>query len=289
MTPFTAEWLALREPADTKARSAELVRALDAAIGCRDPLHGVDLATGTGANVRYLATRLCGNQEWLLVDSDPHLLSRVGGEIGAWASARGDGVLVGDPATLVIQHQQATWRIVTECLNLATADTRSIVNGARLMTASALLDLVSERWISELAIQCREVGAAALFALTYDGRIQCMPEETGDEAIRQMVNMHQRSDKGFDPALGPDAVDFAERLFVDMGYSVERASSDWCLKSDHSALQTRLVDGWAEAAVAVTPSAAEMIRFWRGRRLAHIAAGRSRIVVGHQDLAAWLR
>jgi len=27
---------------------------------------------------------------------------------------------------------------------------------------------------------------------------------------------------------------------------------------------------------------------WKTRRLAHVDAGRSRIVVGHDDLAAWL-
>jgi len=27
---------------------------------------------------------------------------------------------------------------------------------------------------------------------------------------------------------------------------------------------------------------------WRARRLAHVDAGRSRLVVGHDDLAAWL-
>ena len=31
-----------------------------------------------------------------------------------------------------------------------------------------------------------------------------------------------------------------------------------------------------------------MIRDWLGRRLAHIDAGRSRVTVGHDDLAAWL-
>ena len=31
-----------------------------------------------------------------------------------------------------------------------------------------------------------------------------------------------------------------------------------------------------------------MIRDWLGRRLAHVEAGRSRVIVGHEDLAAWL-
>ena len=52
----------------------------------------------------------------------------------------------------------------------------------RLVTASALLDLVSAAWVESLASECRVAGAAGLFALIYDGRIHCSPEEPGDDA-----------------------------------------------------------------------------------------------------------
>ena len=65
MSGFSAEWLALREPLDARSRSAELVARLraDAPDGTR---RIVDLATGTGANLRYLAPRLGGDQDWLV-------------------------------------------------------------------------------------------------------------------------------------------------------------------------------------------------------------------------------
>jgi len=66
-----------------------------------------------------------------------------------------------------------------------------------LVTASALLDLVSEDWLAALAARCRESGAAILFALSYDGRIRCSPEEPNDATICALVNEHQRTDKGF--------------------------------------------------------------------------------------------
>jgi hypothetical protein len=31
-----------------------------------------------------------------------------------------------------------------------------------------------------------------------------------------------------------------------------------------------------------------MIQAWLARRLAHVEAGRSEVIVGHEDLAAWL-
>jgi hypothetical protein len=60
------------------------------------------------------------------------------------------------------------------------------------------------------------------------------------------------------------------------------------LGPDARELQEQLIDGWAEAAIAVAPGRPSSIRSWRTRRLAHVAAGRSQLIVGHEDLAAWL-
>ncbi|MDJ0891981.1 MAG: class I SAM-dependent methyltransferase, partial [Gammaproteobacteria bacterium] len=76
MSGFSGEWLALREPVDDRSRSGTLVTRLSA----RAPegrLRVLDLGAGTGANLRYLAPRLGGEQEWLLVDHDSSLLGLV--------------------------------------------------------------------------------------------------------------------------------------------------------------------------------------------------------------------
>ncbi len=39
-------------------------------------LQAVDLGTGTGSNIRYLASRLGGEQRWVAVDNDPTLIER---------------------------------------------------------------------------------------------------------------------------------------------------------------------------------------------------------------------
>ena len=74
-----------------------------------------------------------------------------------------------------------------------------------------------------LAALCAASGAAALFALSYDGRIDCSPEDPDDAAIVALVNEHQRTDKGFGPALGPDATACAERCFAAAAIRCERA------------------------------------------------------------------
>ena len=97
------------------------------------------------------------------------------------------------------------------CMELGRLDDPSLFEGVHLVTASALLDLVSSDWIAWLARRCREAGAAALFALNYDGWSRCTPTDSDDEFVLEHFNRHQRSnDKGFGLAAGPDAADEAE-------------------------------------------------------------------------------
>jgi hypothetical protein len=266
MAESLVDWLALREPADAAARSAALTRRIASEIECHVPLRIVDLGAGTGSNVRYLTSRLPRPQHWLLVDRDEALLEHA-------------------------RRRTAMAGLVETCeMNLGPVESLEICSGRHLVTASALLDLVSEGWLQALAGQCRVAGAAALFALTYDGRFECRPAEPEDHVIRALMNRHQqRSDKGFGAAAGPDATVCAERAFAAAGYHVQRERSDWILDPDARDLQHQLIEGWASAAAEVAPDQLEMIASWTTRRLAHVEAGRSRIVVGHQDLIAWPR
>jgi hypothetical protein len=259
MSDFTADWLDLREPIDAASRSMRLTRDVAAILPRYRAIDILDLGAGTGANVRYLAGKLPLPQRWMLVDRDERLLSRAS---KAWAS---------------------------RCLDLkhAVLDA-SLFSGRALVTASALLDLASEAWLQALVARCREAGAAVLFALTYDGRMDFAPAELEDEAMCELVNQHQRTDKGLGPAEGPAAVARASELFTAAGYYVEREASDWELTPESHELQRQLIAGWADAAVATAPDQSAAVADWRARRIAHVDAGRSQLIVGHKDLAGWL-
>jgi len=256
-------WLALREPADVAARSSALTNAIVKVLPHGRPLRILDLGSGTGSNVRYLSSRLPGVQEWLLVDHDPELLSEA-------------------------SCSTATCRIETLSRNLATLDDQVIFSGRDLVTASALLDLVSPQWLDTLATRCRTSGAAVLFALTYNGQSRCSPVEPEDEIVRDLMNRHQKRDKGLGgPAAGPEGVACAERSFVAAGYHVRREPSDWILSPDQRELQRQLIEGWAHAATEIAPEESPLIGAWLARRLALVDAGSSTVIVGHEDLAAW--
>ena len=77
MTGFSADWLSLREPADTRARDANLTTELARLARRHVPARFIDLACGTGANLRYLAPYVGGDPQWLLIDNDTALLAKV--------------------------------------------------------------------------------------------------------------------------------------------------------------------------------------------------------------------
>jgi hypothetical protein len=262
-----ASWLSLREAADARARSTALTDAVAGRLPTDAPLRLVDLATGTGSNIRYLALRLHGEQQWLAVDGDAVLLRHVPHDV--------PGAPVGS-------------QVETRCVDLGPS-TFDLFANRNLVTASALLDLVSAQWIGDLAAQCREAGACVLFALSYDGRFECTPGEPEDDVVRGWFNDHQRqNDKGFGRAAGPDAWQVAVTAFRDAGYDVRHERSDWVLMPDEAELQRQLIDGWAQAASEIASAQSASIADWRARRLAHVNEGQSRIVVGHQDIAGWL-
>ena len=219
---FSAEWLALREPADAAARSASLTEWLAGALPRAESLGVLDLAAGMGANARYLADRLARGQDWLLVDRDLSLLGLLPERMSTWARGRGLVVTTDEHGMRVTGSGQREFRLATGPVDLATLDDPALFANRDVVTASALLDLVSEAWLRVLAARCREAGAAALFALTYDGRIDCLPADPEDATIYDLVNRHQRTYKGFRPALGPEAVAAAERCFTGEGYRVRR-------------------------------------------------------------------
>lgn len=262
MSGFSADWLALREPADAAARSAGVARFVIDALPHRDPTRIADFGCGTGSNVRYLSRVVPQQQDWRLVDNDSALLD-----------------VARSSVVVPVETQVADLQDLSDVL----------FAGRDLITASALLDLVSEAWLSRFVQHCRSAGAAVLVVLNYDGRIECSPHDPDDELARGRVNLHQRTDKGFGLALGPDSGRRAEALLSEAGYSVRREKSDWVLHPDQADLQRQLIAGWADAAIGMSAPDAVRIRAWEDRRLAHVDAGDSRLVVGHDDVGAVIR
>jgi SAM-dependent methyltransferase len=283
---FSADWLALREPFDAAARADALVAELLPHLQREAPLEVLDLGAGTGSNLRHLAPLIGGAQRWRLADHDPRLLAAALATTHAWADERGARAKR-DGYGLTISGEPAL-EVALEPVDLAELAAVDLPAGC-LVTAAALLDLVSHAWLDELARHCSAARAAVCFALSYDGRTTITPAEPEDGDVLELFNRHQLGDKGFGSALGPGAAAAAEAAFSAVGYEVRFARSDWVVDTHAHALQLALLDGWRDAATEAAPERRAALASWHERRSTHVAAGRSTLAVGHVDLVGWPR
>lgn len=286
MSRFATDWLALREPADAGARAARLA-ALVAELehGAR-VTHCIDLGAGTGAALRYLAPRLGGAQHWQLADADPVALGAARRVLGAWATARGATVTTTrEGMTLADAEFDCRVRLVET--DVATGlDALDWTDGA-LVSASALLDLVSADWIERLVAACVAGRNPAWLTLTVDGRIELEPRDALDDRVLAAFGRDQRRDKGFGPALGPDAAAHARAAFAAAGFTVASETSDWVIGADATRpLAAALLESYADLARTLEPPARDSIEAWRRRRAAQLADGALTLRVGHVDLLA---
>jgi SAM-dependent methyltransferase len=258
MSGFAAEWLALREPYDARARNPNVLGAVAAAFAGRSSMTVVDLACGTGATLRALAPRLSARQHWRLADNDLGLLARVAAEPNVKAIA----------------------------LDLVRDLEAALDGSVDLVTTSALLDLVSDEWLGRLAVEIAARRLPFYAALTYDGRIAFEPSDPLDASIVAAVNEHQHRDKGFGPALGPTGGAAAISRFEAVGYSGMHGTSDWVLGVDDKDIQLELLAGWAGATQEMGNETPGNVAGWLSRRRDIVAARRSSLRVGHVDIFA---
>lgn len=287
MSGFSSTWLQLREPADHAARNAEITATLADFLAGRERIAIVDLGCGTGSTLRALAPVLPSpEQHWRLVDHDDDLLQAAKEQLSTWADA------VEGESPLVLSKAGKRLVVVSECRDLSRLPVdfeRTPVAGrisdwghVDLITASALLDLVSPGWIRSLAEAAVLTRSAVLMALNYDGRTKWKPPHPFDDTMRKALNEHQRMDKGFGPALGSDAVECAASVFAAKGFRVKQRDSWWNLGAESLALQRELANGYAASALELgeTDEAAVAQWLWFRRE----TRGETRI--GHQDVLA---
>lgn len=262
MSGFSAEWLALREPFDSRARNPLILEAVANLVGSRSSVRVADLACGAGSTVRALQGRLPIRQRWDLIDNDPALLA-------------------------IARNAVCAENIELKAIQLdLTRDLETVVETPLdLVTMSALLDLVSEAWLQGFL---RSVAARPLpvyAAMTYDGRIDVSPADPADTAIITAFNAHQGTDKGFGPALGPAAARAVISGFEASGYKVVSGDSDWVIGPNDVAMQIALLGGWASAARDMKTPAD--VAGWLARRTRLVSDGLSSMRVGHVDLLAF--
>jgi hypothetical protein len=258
-------WLDLREQADAAARSLELVSHLRGHLPASGRVVIHDLGCGGGAMGRWLAPLLAGSQHWVLHDRDPDLLTL--------AEAGRPGPLTdGSPVTVETR------------LSDVTRLGRDELAGAALITASALLDLLTEDELGGLIGACASAGCPVLLTLSVAGRIQWARADPLDSRMAAAFDTHQRREARGGRLLGPDAVEAAGQEFRRRGAEVIMRPSPWRLGAADTDLAVAWLAGWVGAACEQEPALAAGAGPYRERRLREARAGCLSVTVDHADL-----
>lgn len=277
MSGFSPEWLALREPVDHASRNPQVLAAVGSHFAARPAISVLDLGCGSGSNLRGTYAVLPERQHWTLVDFDAALLDAARDTLRGWADeARDQG------EELVISKGEKSISVDFRKVDL-NKDVEWVLGWQPdLVTAAALFDLTSKRWIERFVAALASQRLPLYTVLTYDGREKWEPPHEADARILAAFTHHQTSDKGFGPAAGPDATEIMAEAFRKSGFAVSTAESAWQIGADRQELAQALLQGIANAVGETGHVDGGTVADWLTARSAS-ATG----LVGHTDL--WAR
>jgi hypothetical protein len=261
----SSEWLALREPADASARALDLAQHLARQLPATGRWVIHDLGCGSGAMGRWLAPLLSGEQHWVLHDRDPYLL-----EV---AAAHPPGAAA-DGARVTLEA------LLSDITRLRPGD----LTGATLITASALLDLLTDEELTRLVAVGAGSGCPMLLTLSVVGHVKLTPADPLDRRVAAAFDAHQRRITERGPLLGPDAVALAVERCGELGAEVLVRPSPWRLGVSDADLAAEWFTGWVGAACEQEIELAAEAEPYARRRLAQAAAGELTVTVDHADM-----
>jgi hypothetical protein len=244
-------WLRLREPYDHASRSLDLTAAFSQAVGPDAQL--LDLACGTGSNVRYLAPKLGRMARWTCVDRDETMLRRA-------RETLGDGAF---------RYEQRD-----------LADELHTLSPGSGVTCSAFLDLCGAGWLDTFSAWC--AGTPLLAAMTFDGRVEWDPVDPLDERVHRAWLATKCEDLGLGPSLGPDAAAYLAQRLREHGQYVEVVRSDWSLATNARDLLGEMVGGIVRRTLGQLSDSS--LDSWLSQRTRQIAAEKLSLRIGHVDL-----
>jgi SAM-dependent methyltransferase len=258
-------WLALREPADAVARAPDLVEHLVQHLPATGCLVIHDLGCGTGAMGRWLAPLLPGPQHWVMHDRDADLLEVAVADLPGPAA---------DGGAVTVEARQS------DITRLHPDDLADV----SLITASALLDLLTGEELAGLVRVCAGAACPVLVTLSVVGCVDLTPADPLDSRVAAAFDAHQRRLTTGGRLLGPDAVAVAVEEFLRLGAEVFVRPSPWRLGALEADLAAEWFTGWVAAACEQQVELAAEIDAYARRRLAEATAGELAVTVGHADL-----
>ncbi|CAN5489731.1 trans-aconitate methyltransferase [soil metagenome] len=290
-----ASWLSTRRAADARARDASLplvqslanhLAAISAIAASQAAVHIVDVGAGTGANADWLAPRLRS--------------ALTGAGVGRWAHHW--YLLDHDPDLLAARHLNLPARDVQLSEHVGglsdVAALLAVQGRPRVLTCSALLDLLTPDEITELVTDTVRSADGALFALSVTGAIALDPADEQDYVVSDLFNAHQQARRtggarrGTTPTdsgpAGPAGWTYAVGAFEAAGWRVQQVATPWRLGPAARDLSNRLLSERSQAAAEMAPDAHTrgLVEGWLARRLHQLDDQGLGVRVDHMDVLA---
>jgi hypothetical protein len=222
-----------------------------------DEVEIIDLGAGAGANQRWLAPRLPLRQRWVHLDHDP-AISR--------------SLPLPDDTMIIDDSVEALARLLS-----------SRSGDRRLVTCSALLDVLTTAQVHAVCSAVIDNQVPALFSLSVTGDLNVTPANPDDQLLLDAFNDHQRRAG----RAGPDATSLAGDALGAGGFRVLCQETPWQLTaSSGPAFVEQVLQERLEAAVAQDPTLDQVATRWLELRRAQLAWGSLRIDLGHCDVLA---
>ena len=276
MSGFSPAWLSLREPADQAARNRDVLEACARTFASRATLTICDMGAGTGASVRSLAALLPAEQHLTLVDHDANNLAAALTALAAWADAASprDG-------GITLRHLDKRIEVRAQIRDFAQSPA-CWPDGTELVTASALIDLVSATWIERFTAALAARNIPLLATLSADGKIEGRPPHALDNAVAAAFRAHQTRDKGFGPSAGASAALLLEGALKNADYRLTAGESPWVLDGRGHPLLRATVEGIAGAVSETGMVDTAALADW----LQHQSQNTHQLIIGHRDVFA---
>jgi hypothetical protein len=220
-----------------------------------------------------------------LVDSDPKLLLAAQTALLRWSE---DSTVITSNLHLAARKPLDTKLILKKfnkeiivnfhCADLSKEVHLPIMATTDLVTAAAFFDLTSDDWLQKF---CHTLSKPLYATLTYNGVEAWDPQGPSDQAVLQAFHLHQRTDKGFGAAAGPNAASLLINFLTDRHFQIEVADSPWVMNELDRPLIDQLALGIADAVKDTGLVPIEIIEHWLQSK-----NNVSQCVVGHTDIFA---